>query len=284
MAAPSCPRRAGCRKLQLGDLEPEHPTKLNGEWAASLVGLHAGSNTSLPQSNLMDVCGQDCTGLRLGNPVVFPALNTKPCKQKPRGTRKKGRCGTHTFLCPLSTARALLPIPSCQTICWPKPPAHHTLPAPFSHAEDAPIKSCPSSSSALDSTQCNFWEALDLICVCPTSQAPQLPSCSLPFELITKIKAKTQSGRFADSSSPFLQTAFAVALLHKSTQAHPVASVQGIPKKGSVLTHPSQAPAISLGTLQTMRATSHRSFKREAKGGSKAGEQVPRAARKDSRP
>lgn len=220
MAAPSCPRKAGCRKLQLGDLEPEPPTKLTGEWAASFVGLHAGSNTSLPQSNLMVVCGLHCTGLRLGNPVVFPALNTKPCKQKPRGTRKKGRCGTHTFRCLHSTARALLPIPSCQTICWPKPPAHHTLPAPFSHAKDAPIKSCPSSSSALDSTQCNFWEALDLICVCRTSQAPQLPSCSLPFELITKIKAKTQSGRFADSSSPFLQTAFAVALLHKSTQAN----------------------------------------------------------------
>lgn len=44
--APSCLRRAKCKKLQSEDLQPVTPTKPTGGMAASLVGVHAGSNIS----------------------------------------------------------------------------------------------------------------------------------------------------------------------------------------------------------------------------------------------
>lgn len=167
----------------------------------------------------------------------------------------------------------------------PKPPAHHTPPAPFFHFKDAPIKSCPSCLSALNSTQGDFWEALDLTCVCPTSQAPQLPSCSFPFELITEIKAKTQAERFANSSSLFLQTAFVVTLLHKCTQADKHHGICAGNSREWLTANPAQ-PRTShpLRDIANHRVTSHRSFKVGVEEGNQAGEKMPRAVRKDSCP
>lgn len=163
----------------------------------------------------MAICGLPCAGLSLGYPVVSSSL--KHQSMEAEAERNKNQEEMYHPNLPLShnSGRGLLPTSGCQTI-----KSSSALPTSLLCSESVSIKSCPSSPSALNSTQCNFWEDLDPTYVYPTSQAPQLPSCSFPFELITETKAKTQPGRFANSSRLFLQTASAVVVQHKRTQSN----------------------------------------------------------------
>lgn len=117
---------------------------------------------------------------------------------------------------------------------------------------------------------------MDFTCVCPTSQAPQLPSCSFPFELITEIKAKTQPGRFANSSSLFLQAALVSTPAQKHTSYQTCGIHAGNSQEGL-----SANPDVSIHQLRdaaSPRATGYRSLKGETKGGSEGGKKMPGAA------
>lgn len=61
--APSSPRKVGCRKLQLGDLQPGSPTQPTRGLAASFAGLHAGRNLMVIKSALHRAMTGQLSGL-----------------------------------------------------------------------------------------------------------------------------------------------------------------------------------------------------------------------------